>query len=471
MSMEMLNTLQFVELLCGYLGCTVLLPALVFYRKVKAFPAAGRFLIYFTIGNFYIINLVQVLELAYLSCRGTLLLFTLVPAGVAAVRIYQIPVGAYGRKLVQELRHFVRRELGFRSFVHHRLREVKRFLCFIGRQLVRLLKEVWPDLVFLAVFLGVLWKVCWPGILNNWGFGASDLPVHNYWINGLIDNKLYIAGIYPMGMHCMLYYLSTVLCIPAYAVLRLFWLIQYSMIAAVLLAFLKGCCKSRFLPWLGATGFVGLNCFNGITYSRFGATLPQEFGMIFILPALYFVVSFFRVREAELRVGVNRIRCTSTWLLLGFSMSFSLTLSSHFYGLDNKFGNTIATGFKYSLNTMTDVSTIQITVNVPASAYVKVGGTGSFTGNGTSILTDSAGVTYNKGSIQQISGATTLTYYWEASGLQANTKYGFIIDNLYAPGATATITVNGTAGTKVTSTNGVVNTASGAYRGQSHYPK
>lgn len=141
------------------------------------------------------------------------------------------------------------------------------------------------------------------------------------------------------------------------------------------------------------------------------------------------------------------------------------------YGLDNKFGNTISTGFKYSLNTMTDVSTIQITVTVPASAYVKVGGTGSFTGNGTSILTDSAGVTHNKGSIQQISGATTLTYYWDASGLQANTTYGFIIDNLYAPGATATITVNGTAGTKVTSDNGVVNTASKSYRGSSHYPQ
>ena len=141
------------------------------------------------------------------------------------------------------------------------------------------------------------------------------------------------------------------------------------------------------------------------------------------------------------------------------------------YGLDNKFGNTISTGFKYSLNTMTDVSTIQITVTVLDSAYVKVGGTGSFTGNGTPILTDSAGVAYNKGSIQQISGATTLTYYWDASGLQANTKYGFIIDNLYAPGATATITVNGTAGTKVTNENGVVNTASGDYRGKSHYPK
>ena len=139
------------------------------------------------------------------------------------------------------------------------------------------------------------------------------------------------------------------------------------------------------------------------------------------------------------------------------------------YGLDSKFGNTISTGFKYSLNTMTDVSTIQITVTVPASAYVKVGGTGKFTGNGTSILTDSAGVAYNKGSIQQISGATTLTYYWDASGLQANKTYGFIIDNLYAPGATATITINGTAGTKVTNDNGVVNTASENYRANSHY--
>ena len=139
--------------------------------------------------------------------------------------------------------------------------------------------------------------------------------------------------------------------------------------------------------------------------------------------------------------------------------------------IGGKFGNTISTGFKYSLSTMTDVSTIQITVTVPASAYVKVDGTGSFTGNGTSILTDSAGVTYNKGKIQQISEAITLTYYWDAKGLQAGTTYGFIIDNLYAPDATATITVNGTAGTKVTNENGVVNTASGEYRGKSHYSK
>lgn len=141
------------------------------------------------------------------------------------------------------------------------------------------------------------------------------------------------------------------------------------------------------------------------------------------------------------------------------------------YGLDSKYGNTIATGFKYSLTNMTGVKTIQITVKVPASAYVKVGGTGTFKGNGNAILTDGTGVKYNKGSIQQISGETTLTYYWDASELKANTTYGFIIDNLYAPGATATVKVNGTDGTKVTSENGVVNTAAADYKASSHYSK
>lgn len=331
MSMKMLNVLQFTQLLCGYLGFTIVLPALVFYRKVKGFPAAVRFLIYFTIGNFYIINLVQTLELVYCSYRSTLLLFTFVPAALAAITIYRLPVASYCREIADELQHYLFKELGFRSFWRHRLLELTCFLRWAGKQLWRLLKEVWLDIPFLAVFLWVLWKLCWPGILNGWGFGASDLPVHNYWINGLIDNELYIAGIYPMGMHCMLYYLATILNIPVYVTLRLFWLIQYAMIAVVLLAFLKGCCKTRFLPYLGMIGFVGLKWFVGITYSRFGATLPQEFGMMYILPAIYFVIAFFRERQAELERGINRIRCTSSWLLLGFSLSFSLTLTSHFY--------------------------------------------------------------------------------------------------------------------------------------------
>ncbi|MDY2593782.1 MAG: hypothetical protein SOW34_02505 [Oliverpabstia sp.] len=331
MSMETLNVIQFIQLFVGYLGFTAGLPALVFYRKVKRFPASVRFLIYFTIGNFYVINLVQVLELLHISYRITLSLFTFVPTVVLIVNIYHIPVISYVKKVLEECRHYILRELGFKSFIRHRWQEVKVFLRVVIRNLWRLTKENFLDIPFLVIFAFLVWKVCGPGILHNWGYGASDIPVHNYWINGLVENNIYVAGIYPMGMHCMLYYLSTMLGIPVYVTLRLFWLVQYSMIAVMILAFLKGHCKTRFLPYLGIMMFVGVKYFNRISYSRYGATLPQEFGMLYILPSIFFVMEFFKTRKEELEKGINRIRCTSSWHLLGFAMSFSLTLASHFY--------------------------------------------------------------------------------------------------------------------------------------------
>ena len=331
MSMETLNVIQFIQLFIGYLGFTVGLPALVFYRKAKRFPAAVRFLIYFTIGNFYIINLVQVLELLRISYRITLSVFTFGPAAILIVKIYHIPVASYLKKVLEECRHYILREMGFKTFMRYRWQEIKVFLRVVSRNLWRLLKENFLDIPFLVLFALLVWKICGPGILHNWGYGASDIPVHNYWINGLIENNIFVAGIYPMGMHCMLYYLSTMLGIPVYVTLRLFWLVQYSMIAVMILAFLKGHCKTKFLPYLGIMLFVGAKYFNGISYSRYGATLPQEFGMLYILPAIFFMMEFFQTRKEELEKGINRVRCTSSWHLLGFAMSFSLTMSTHFY--------------------------------------------------------------------------------------------------------------------------------------------
>ena len=217
----------------------------------------------------------------------------------------------------------------------------------------------------------------------------------------------------------------------------------------------------KFLGWYDSSGSLlngGATFSTATTAATNGKTYYARFQSIYTSTVTGSFVSF--VSESA-KVGIPEV----------FSGRHAgIHKNTERYGLEDGFGNTISTGFQYSLNTMEDVTTIQITVSVPASAYVKVGGTGSFSGNGTVILTDSEGVSYNKGSIQQISGATTLTYYWDASGLQANTTYGFIIDKLYAPGATATITVNGRAGTPVTNANGVVNTAAGAYRGSSHYP-
>ena len=331
MDMSTLNVIQLIELFVGYIGFTVGLPALVFYRKVKGFPSPERFLIYFTIGNFYCINLVQLLELLHISYRGTLLIFTFVPACLLIVKFYNIPVKTYIKKVSGEAVAYIQRETGFKTFMRHRWQEIKVFLRVVFRNIWRLLKENYMVLPFVAAFTVLVWLICGGGILNNWGYGASDIPVHNYWINGLIDNNIYIAGIYPMGMHCMLYYLSVMLGIPAYVTLRLFWLVQFTMIGVMLLLFLRCVCKNRFLPYVGAMMYVGANFFAGISYSRYSATLPQEFGMLYILPSILFLINFFKERNRELDSGYNLIGCKSTWYLFGFALSFSLTLTSHFY--------------------------------------------------------------------------------------------------------------------------------------------
>ena len=131
------------------------------------------------------------LELVYVSYRITLILFTILPVIIAVIKIYKIPVWSYIKKIGSELYHYILRELGFRSFLRHRLKEVCKAFKFLLRQAVRLLKELWLDLPFLCILIYLIWKVCGDGILNNWGYGASDVPVHNYWINGLVENKLW----------------------------------------------------------------------------------------------------------------------------------------------------------------------------------------------------------------------------------------------------------------------------------------
>ena len=331
MPMTTLNVVQLIELFIGYIGYTVALPALIFYRKVKVFPAPERFLIYFIIGNFYTINLVQLLELLHISYRITLFIFTFVPAALLIVKFYNLPVVSYIKRVADEFRHYIHREIGFKTFMRHRWQEIKVFLRFVFRNIWRLIKENWTVAVFVALFTVLVWIICGDGILNHWGYGASDIPVHNYWINGLIDNNIYIAGIYPMGMHCMLYYLSVMTGIPVYVTLRLFWYIQFSMIAVMMLLFLRGVCKNKFLPYVGTMMFVGACFFVGISYSRYGSSLPQEFGMLYILPSIMFLMKFFEARKRELKKGLNLIRCDSSWYLFGFALSFSLTLTSHFY--------------------------------------------------------------------------------------------------------------------------------------------
>ncbi len=138
--------------------------------------------------------------------------------------------------------------------------------------------------------------------------------------------NLFASGVYPFGFHCMVYYLHAVFGFDTYVILCVFYLVQVFFIYIVLLAMLKLLCRSLYLPYAGIMVYILGSFWARQTYSRFGSSLPQEFGMIFVIPSVYFLIRFFQTEKKNLK---NR----ETRLILGcFALAFSLTLAIHFYG-------------------------------------------------------------------------------------------------------------------------------------------
>ena len=92
MSMTILTILQFAGIFSAYSLMTVLFPAFVFRAWLRGKKLTEQFLISFLAGNFYLINIVLVLQLLHISNWWTLTLCTVVPAVVVWNRINGIGV-------------------------------------------------------------------------------------------------------------------------------------------------------------------------------------------------------------------------------------------------------------------------------------------------------------------------------------------------------------------------------------------
>lgn len=147
-------------------------------------------------------------------------------------------------------------------------------------------------------------------------------------------------------------------------------------------------------------------------------------------------------------------------------------------GRTDGFGNTISTGFKYSIGSKENASVIRIDITVPAGSYIKIGTvtTEAYFGNipheDTPVMTDSADVIYNKGSIYKTTEARTLSCYWSAADVKEGKTYAFIVDGLFTTDdATAEIFVNrGEQGFAVDGGKTTLISPADGYRENSHYP-
>ncbi len=375
MSMTTLTLCQLAGMSCAYLSVTVGLPAFVFGRKLCRHRAPERFLLYFMTGNFFIMNLVFLLQLLKISHPVTLILGTVLPAIIIRIKVNHIPVKEKFQNFTTSLRRLAGGQMGIRTGIYKIGGMVRGLLCRFCRWAGFYLSHHFFDCTLIALLLAWLWYIYGTNLLEYYGYKASDLLVHNYWINALSDNDIFVAGVYPHGFHCVIYYLHAVFGIETFVLLRIFAFVQNVMLHLMLLSVLRLCCRSRYSAYAGTFAFAVGTYFKSHTYSRYYATLPQEFGIIFILPAIYFGFAFFEERRKELkaetvneagregetetgRTGQEKgkgkearkqarkekreakrrkkkerdIFSPASLALAGFCMSFSMTLAVHFYG-------------------------------------------------------------------------------------------------------------------------------------------
>ena len=326
MSMTTLITLRFVSIFVAYTGLTVLLPAIMFRRILAGRRLSEQFLMCYTFGNFYIINIVFAVQLLHISGFWTLVLFTAVLGILIWSRVNRVSLRELCMKTGIVCKKILQGSMGIKGFLYR----VK------NRGMAVLKKAVWLfycevvcntlQWILAGAVIAALFWIYGRQLILTYGYRASDIPVHLNWINQMSRGNLFASGVYPFGFHCMVYYLHAVFGFDTYVILCVFYLVQVFFIHIVLLAMLKLLCRSLYLPYAGIMVYILGSFWARQTYSRFGSSLPQEFGMIFVIPSVYFLIRFFQTEKKNLK---NR----ETKLILGcFALAFSLTLAIHFYG-------------------------------------------------------------------------------------------------------------------------------------------
>lgn len=200
------------------------------------------------------------------------------------------------------------------SFINNRMKyaagAVKRFFTFFFD------KNVVYHIICTVMLLVLAVRRCYFSITSD-AFPTSDISVHTSWVNFLDAGYVFSDGIYPFGMHNIVSAFAKLTFIDVVTVMRFWGPLNAILMCAVFMALLCKVFKSPAAYTVTAVIYCLSNFGSGAVIDRVFFSLPQEYGMMFIFPAAYFMVKF--IEEQKVLDGVT------------FAMAASMTVSAHFY--------------------------------------------------------------------------------------------------------------------------------------------
>ncbi len=234
----------------------------------------------------------------------------------------------------KKIRYLVNGTFGWKNFLLLERRKLVRTLEKSTKQFWKFYKKHWLEYSLLIAVLGYgLIYFSW-GALHDRSYGFSDMYVHHSWIYQLSEGNPFSAGIYPEGMHCVIYAVSALTGLSVYSIQL--YLGPLNAITVFLAAY---CLMKELFQWRYSSVFAllllltfgGFEQLSGM--ARLQCILPQEYGFPAALLCCLYLIRYLRggwQNTLEKVKWKERKRCWDANLLL-FSCALAATIVIHFY--------------------------------------------------------------------------------------------------------------------------------------------
>lgn len=328
----MLSTLywifEFIKVSLCYLFVMFIWPSVVFRKYLKNKSKVFRFCFCSTTQIVIINTAVLMLGLGYLLSSWTVnILFY--GSLLLSIRKSLIPTPSLKRNLSK----LVTGTLSWRGFI-------LMYWSYFTSWLRKLFQKAWRNLrphlieytVLAAIVIYGVIYFSYSSIFNH-SYGFGDMYTHHSWIYGLTQQKIFSAGVYPEGMHCVVYLMHTISGLPVFNCNLFLGCIHVGVYLLAAYCLMREIFRWRGTPLLVLTVFlvVAVNGFDMvISMARLQRTLPGEYGLHTIFICALFLLRF--LKEDIQKEWRNQPR---EWLkndnLLVFYMALAASIAIHFY--------------------------------------------------------------------------------------------------------------------------------------------
>lgn len=312
--MEIASIINSIYIFISYFLLVIVLSAFILKPRLTNEGVLKRFMIYMVVGNIYISTIVFIL--AYLNIFNRPALIITIALLSALIRFSLNKDGCTGTAIrgKSAVENLILGRYGFRLLVSNLYQRFKKYVRDLSRELFDGRKIEW--LIFLSLLFYNIYQY---GIntLELSTYMALDEEVHLYWIQSMIKGSIYPSGVYPHVFHNIIAALMQIFNINAMVMIRFFSITSSILIVTSIYIGLRKVFNSKYPALFGFLIYTLADFYIEESTARLQFTIPQEYGMIMLIPIVVFLIDYIRDKKRK--------------DLIFFGLALALTVAIHFY--------------------------------------------------------------------------------------------------------------------------------------------